>query len=199
LQGYDAATTITALASGTTVSINNGTFTSTIGTSVPTSASIRIKITPGTSFSTAYTGRVTVGGTQSAVWTVTTGVDTSGTEIAPVTGNALYGMEIKNDNSNVIFSPDFRVTSIVKLSNGDSVGNATIAQGATVTITGIEGALASNASDIIISLRVLNDTLYKSHKLSVLRTNNGFTITNNGVTLTTSAGSRSVEYMVMRV
>ena len=199
LQGYDANTTITALATGTTVSINGGTFTNVIGTSVPTSASVRIQITPGSSFSTPYTGFVKIGATQSTTWTVTTAADTSGTAVAPVTGSADYGVEIKNDNSNIIFSPDFRNTSFVKLGNGAAVGTTSIAQGATRTITGIEGALANNSTDIIISLRVTSESLYKEHKLSVLRTNGGFTITNNGVTGTPSAGSRSVEYMVMRV
>ena len=199
LQGYDANTTITALATGTTVSINGGTFTNVIGTSVPTSASVRIQITPGSSFSTPYTGFVKIGATQSTTWTVTTGADTSGTAVAPVTGNATYGIEILNNSSNVIFSPDFRNTSFVKLGNGAAVGTTSIAQGATRTITGIEGALANNSTDIIISLRVTSTSSYKEHKLSVLRTNGGFTITNNGVTGTPSAGSRSVEYMVMRV
>tara|TARA_R110002020_G_scaffold56524_2_gene156358 strand:- start:1543 stop:3276 length:1734 start_codon:yes stop_codon:yes gene_type:complete len=187
LAGYTTATTITAIASGTTVSVNGAAFTNTIGTAVPTSASIRIKITAGSDYSTAYTGRVTVGGTQSALWTVTTNPDNTGVGVGSAGSSANYGVKILNDGNNAIFSPNMRTTNFVDVR---TITN--IAAGATVAVNNVEGVLANNSSDILISVHCIGSSA-QDEKFQVTRTDGGFTIKNN------SAGTRSVKCVVMRV
>ena len=187
LAGYDTATTITALASGTTVSINGGSFTSTIGTAVPTSASIRIKITTGSSYSTPYTGRVSVGTTQSSLWTVTTYADSSGIDVGPA-GSANYGLQIINDSSNIIFGPELRATNFVAV--GVKTG---ITAGQTVSVTGIEEIYENNSTDILISIHCTDSLRSDTEFIEVTRTDGGFTLKNN------SESTRSVRWLVMRV
>ena len=150
LLGYDAATSLTAITSGAEFSINNGTFSSTVPTSVPTTANIKLRATSSSSPSTALAFNVTIGGVTSGDWTITTAASTGGGGSTGGAGTSTYGLQINNDaGTTVIFSPSMRASNLIR------VGEATIAG---VTSSGVyssatftaEGVTPNNSTEVAV-------------------------------------------------
>ena len=193
LLGYTAAATVINLASGTAYQLNGaGSYITSTGGTIPLSASIRLRITASSSYLGTATGRITIGSaaasTQSGLWTVTSEADNSGFPGA-LAGGSTYGLMIKNDNGNVIFSPDFRQFSVVK--------QATItglAAGSHVTVTGIEYMTANNSGNHLVYVRSVSAPTLSDEGTSVTveLLAGGFKLTNN------SSGARTITYLVTR-
>ena len=190
LLGYDAATSLTAITSGAEFSINDGAFSSTVPTSVPTNANIKLKATSSSSPSTPLVFNVTIGGVTSGDWTITTAG--SGNP-APFSFNALPSTTVTSVATNTAFTttPAVSLSGMTINSTVTGLGAGTSyrlgGSGSFSTATGT--TVTANTS---LELRRTSSTLFSTPVTASIQI--GTTTIN--WTITTSANTTSATYGV---
>jgi hypothetical protein len=194
--GYNTATQI-SVTGGVKYSLGTGAFTSS-NSNISPGQSVRLQYITGSAFSTPVTTTITIGGvdgtnttTNQSNWIVTTiadpGTGSGGTN--PVTGS--YGLQLFNDNSNVIYDSSSKRQGNFIIANQI----ASLADGQTTGELPCEDMTANNTTDIGVLIQaptVMNTWMSGGLMYTVTRLTNKFKITNN------SGKTQTIEYVCVR-